>query len=152
MRLVGGQKNTMLTKYCLMRTKIARISKFVQLMAISCQIVDMKNPRGQRLSGVDKNCQSSYICSANGYMRLVGGQKNTMLTKYCLMRTNIARVSKFVQLMAIFCQIVGHEESKGTKLAWCGQEIAQIAIFVQLRAISVQIVDMKYSAKQKWTR
>ena len=75
-----------------------------------------------------------------------------MLTKYCLMRTKNARVSKFVQLMAISCQIVGREEAKDTTFAWCEQEIAKVVIFVQLVAISIQIVDIEYSTQQKWTR
>ena len=76
-----------------------------------------------------------------------------MLTKYCLMRTKNARVSKFVQLMAISCQIVGREEAKkDTTFAWCEQEIAEVVIFVQLVAISIQIVNIEYSTQQKWTR
>ena len=38
-------------------------------------------------------------------------QNITNLTKYSLMQTKTARVAKFVQLMAIFVQIVGHKDS-----------------------------------------
>ena len=84
-------------------------------------------------------------------MRLVGEQKNYADKILPIMRTKNARVS-IVQLMAIFCQIVGHEEAKGTAFAWCEQEIAKVVIFVQLVAISIQIADIEYSTQQKWTR
>ena len=45
--------------------------------------------------------------------------------------------------MAIFGQIVGHEEFKEANFFWCRQNIAKVDIFVQLMANSVQLVNIK---------
>ena len=68
------------------------------------------------------------------------------------MRTKIARVSKFVHLMAISCQIMDMKNSRGQHFIGVDKKNDKVVIFVQLVAISVQIVDMEYSTQQKWTR
>ena len=75
------RKITTLTKYILMQTKIVRLAKFVQLMAIFVQLVGHKDSSGQNCPYVDKKCQSSYSCSVSGYYCSVSGHEVFSWTK-----------------------------------------------------------------------